>query len=133
MHRLLEVDRIKGADIISGGDQHFAGLNDQGSFRVSDHDRSSFRFGALHDIGLDEKPGFTGTGAADHQHILVCQAFFHWFSGRMQIECFLLVLGRGSEHFIANHLLDAIFKTCAALCAELQEDGICSVANAENQ
>ena len=39
--------------------------------RVSDHDGSAFRFRALHDVGLDKKPGFTGTGAADHQHVFV--------------------------------------------------------------
>ena len=71
VHRLLEVDRIEGTHVISGGDQHFSGLNDQGPFRVSDHDGSAFRFRTLHDVGLDKKPGFTGTGAADHQHVFV--------------------------------------------------------------
>lgn len=35
VHRLLEVDRIEGTHVISGGDQHFSGLNDQGPFGSS--------------------------------------------------------------------------------------------------
>ena len=53
MHRLLEVDRIEGADIISGGDQHFAGLNDQGSFGSSTFTLFFFRKFeiVLYDVG----------------------------------------------------------------------------------
>ena len=71
MHRLFEVDRIEGADVISRSNQQLAGLDDQGALRICDHDGRTLGFCALHDVGLDEKPGFTGAGAADHKHVLV--------------------------------------------------------------
>ena len=52
---------------------------------------------------------------------------------RYDKESFLFVSGRSGKHFIANHLLDSFFQTRAVLRAELQEDGVCSVADGENK
>ena len=52
---------------------------------------------------------------------------------RHEKESFPFVSGRSGKHFIANQLLDSFFLTRAALRAELQEDGVCSAADAENK
>ena len=52
---------------------------------------------------------------------------------RHEKESFPFVSGRSGKHFIANQLLDSFFQTRAALRVELQEDGVCSAANAENK
>ena len=62
-----------------------------------------------------------------------CQAFFHWFGGGLEKECALFVSDRDREHCLPDQLLDAIFKTGAAFCAELKENRIRSVADAENK
>ena len=52
---------------------------------------------------------------------------------RYEKESFPFVSGRSGKHFIANQLLDSFFQTRAALRVELQEDGVCSAADAENK
>ena len=52
---------------------------------------------------------------------------------RYEKESFPFVSGRSGKHFIANQLLDSFFQTRAVLRAELQEDGVCSAADAENK
>ena len=48
-------------------------------------------------------------------------------------ESFLFVSGRSRKHFLPDQLLDTFFKTDAAFRTELQENGICSAADAENK
>ena len=61
VHRFAKVDGVESTHLISGCHQQFSCFNDQGSFRVSDHDGSAFRFRALHDVRLDEETCFTRT------------------------------------------------------------------------
>ena len=75
---------------------------------------------------------FKGVAAASPS-VWFCQVFFHWFGGMLEKESFRFVSGRSREHFLADQLLDAFFKTCAVSFAEMQENRIRSVTDGKNK
>lgn len=67
VHGLFEVDGIEDFHLVPIAEHEFASLDGDAAFWVSDHIRAV----ELHEVGLNEKPGLTGAGAAHHQHVLV--------------------------------------------------------------
>ena len=73
VHRLFEVDGVEDAHVVPGGDQHLAALHDKGSLRISYYEGGALGLGALHDVGLYEESRFAAAGAADDEHVFICQ------------------------------------------------------------
>ena len=67
VHTLLEIDGVEDLDPVVVAFQQLANLAYNRTFRVCD-DIGGVE---LHEIWLEEKPGLTGTGAADDEHILI--------------------------------------------------------------
>ena len=67
MHRLFEVDSVEHLDLVSCVLHQPAALDQETSFRVSDHIGTV----ELHELRLHKEPRFTGAGTADDQHVFV--------------------------------------------------------------
>ena len=73
MHRLGKIDSIQHFQLVSSLHQHFPALDHDRAFRIRDHIGHLLRH--LHQIGFDIVPGLTGTGASDHDDVLVSGVF----------------------------------------------------------
>ena len=66
-HTLLEIDGVEDFDPVVVAFQQLADFAYNRTLRVCD----DIGVVELHEIWLEEKPGLTGTGAADDEHILI--------------------------------------------------------------
>ena len=112
--------------------EQFKALTVPASMVITQHSRK--RFAERHIMIQDVCQAIqTGRIIEQYPDDFPLSSLFSLVRRRHEKESFPFVSGRSGKHFIANQLLDSFFQTRAALRVELQEDGVCSAANAENK